>query len=322
LQGRPEHEQPPDLRNEEQVKSGGTAPKKGKPGRTPGRPSKKAAAVEKTASVKKSASAKKTVAPKKRTLSPEARKRIADAQKNASQILVPHVDGGSLSDITYRVIALHGQGFDDCVAQMPATGTFVFEPSDTPTTIKWKFSVRMDGKTAMEGVPGEYRDSGRTQCFKETCNVMSDASSPFFNTTFWGEPKGRLTVGKSWTVELKEPWELGPAGTQTVTVLALDPANGMVIPKREGEGNGPYEGEHTSTTVKKGGKVITVATTYGKAHWVGRAIFKHGVTVSDELLTITPVTVSSAETGTVLAEERQYMSLLQHPHPIPVASPS
>ncbi|MBN9615364.1 MAG: hypothetical protein BGO25_03155 [Acidobacteriales bacterium 59-55] len=66
---------------------GGVAVKRGKPGRKSGRPANKAKPVKKTASVKKAAGAKraiyekKTVAPRKRTMSPEARKRIADAQK-------------------------------------------------------------------------------------------------------------------------------------------------------------------------------------------------------------------------------------------------
>lgn len=243
-----------------------------------------------------------------------------DFKADNASVLVPHVQQGqTLCDITYRVIALHGTGFDDRVVQIPATGTFTFQPNDDPSTIKWKFSVRMDGKTAIENVLGEYRDEGRVQCVNGQCNVMTDASSPFYNPAFWGKPIGRLVPGMVWNVELKQPWELGPAGTQTITVLSVDRASGIVVLKREGEGVGPYEGKHDATTVKKDGKTIRVDTKYGKAHWVGQAVFQHGITVSDELLTITPVEVSSPEIGTVHAEERQYMSLLQHPNPIPIS---
>lgn len=75
------------LLKESQTNSGGIVAKKGKPGRKPGRPAKKATAVKKTASVTKAAEAKKivpakkAVTAKKRTMSPEARKRIADAQR-------------------------------------------------------------------------------------------------------------------------------------------------------------------------------------------------------------------------------------------------
>jgi len=75
------------LLKEGQAKSGGIIPIKGKPGRKPGSTAKKAVAVEKTASLKKAtavkkvAPARKAAASKKRTMSPEARKRIADAQK-------------------------------------------------------------------------------------------------------------------------------------------------------------------------------------------------------------------------------------------------
>lgn len=248
--------------------------------------------------------------------SPKAAKPV-----DASTYFAPHVTAGQiLSDITYRVIALHGPGFDDRVAQIPATGTFAFEPSDDPAILKWKVSVRMDGKTVMDDVEGEYRDNERSQCFKGQCSLMTDASSPFFNPSFWGQPKGTLSAGMIWTVDLKQPWELGPAGTQTITVLSVDPVNGIIILKREGEGDGPYEGKHQLTTIKKDGKAFSVTTKYGRAHWLGQAIFQHGITISDELLTITPVDLSSPELGTIRAEERQYMSLLEHPGSIPTST--
>ena len=234
-----------------------------------------------------------------------------------SVFLEPHMQAGqTLSDITYRVIALHGVGFDDRIAQMPATGTFTFQKSDDPSKVKWTFSTRIDGKSVIDNAKGEYRDDGKVMCFKDECNTMTDASSPFYNPTFWGHPDGPLRPGKSWIVSLEHPWELGPAGEQTITVVSVDPLNGIIVLKREGQGVGAYEGKHESTTVKKDGKAIQVSTRYGLAHWAGQAIFQRGVTLSDELLTVTPVEVTSTELGTIHAEERQYMSLLQHPEPI------
>ncbi|EHQ25588.1 hypothetical protein [Mucilaginibacter paludis] len=236
---------------------------------------------------------------------------------DADLFFTPNIIAGStLSDITYRVIALHGDGFADRVTQVPATGTFTFMDSAYPSVIKWHFSARMDGKPPIEDAIGEYRDTAKIQCFNGNCNLMTSASSPFYNPTFWGRPKGKLVAGQTWTVRLDKPWELGPAGQQKVTVVTLDRKNGIIILKREGYGDGPYEGKHDSTAVKKDGKTIMVATKYGKAHWVGQAIFQHGVTISDELLTITPVEINSNSTGTIQAEERQYMSLLQHPDAI------
>lgn len=236
---------------------------------------------------------------------------------DAAYYLKPRPTAGqTLSDITYRVIAIHGSGMDDSVVQIPATGTYTFLPSDSPQIFKWTISFRMDGKMAMQDAAGDYRDNGTTMCFSGKCRFTTDASGPLFNPTFWGDPKGKLVSGQSWTVELKQPWELGPPGQQTVTVVSVDKQNGIVILKREGEGIGPYEGGRDSLVIKKDGKQYNVAAKYGKAHWVGQAVFQHGIVVSDELLCITPLELSSDETGTIQAQERQYMSLLQHPAPI------
>lgn len=236
---------------------------------------------------------------------------------DATEFLKPHIVAGqTLSDITYRVIAIHGQGMEDSVVQVPATGTYTFLPSDSPDIVKWTISVRMDGRMAMKDAAGEYRDNGTTMCFGGKCQFTTDASGPFFNPTFWGNPKGDLRPGQTWTVEIKQPWELGPIGQQTVTVVSVDKRNGIVVLKRKGEGVGPYEGGKDTLVIKKDGKQYKVSAKYGKAQWVGQAVFQRGVVVSDELLCITPLELSSPDIGTIKAEERQYMSLLQHPEPI------
>jgi hypothetical protein len=233
---------------------------------------------------------------------------------NAAYYLKPAPRAGDIvSDITYRVIATHGPGMEDNVWQVPATGTYTILSSDSPSVIKWNVSVRMDGKTVIQDADGDYRDDGKTMCFKSKCSFTTDASGPFFNPTFWGNPKGDLKPGMSWTVELTQPWELGPAGKQTVTVLSIDKVNGTVILKREGQGVGSYEGARDVALIKRDGKQYRVTVKRGDAHWVGQAVFQRGVVVSDELLCNTAVQLSSPEIGTIEARERQYMSLLQHP---------
>ena len=68
--------------------------------------------------------------------------------------------------------------------------------------------------------------------------------------------------------------------------------------------------------LKRDGKQYQVAVKFGDAHWGGQAVFQHGVAISDELLCNMSVELSSPEVGTLKAQERQYMSLLQHPGPI------
>jgi hypothetical protein len=231
--------------------------------------------------------------------------------------LKPHVKAGEvLSDIAYRVISLQAPGYDEGVYQSPATATYTFAEASPRDTISWRVSARYDGKMNIKDEAGEYRDAGKTECFKGQCSLTTDASSPFFNPTFWGEPKGPLKPGMLWMVNLQQPWELGPPGQQTVTVISVDPANGIVILKREGSGVGSFEGKNDVAMLKRDGKQYRVAVKYGDAHWVGQAVFQHGVAISDELLCNMSVELSSPEVGTIKAQERQYMSLLQHPGPI------
>ena len=78
-------------------------------------------------------------------------------------------------------------------------------------------------------------------------------------------------------------------------------------------GVGSYEGKHDVALIMRDGKQYRVDVKHRNAHWVGQAVFKHGVVVSDELLCNTDVELSSSEVGTIQAQERPYMSLLQHP---------
>jgi hypothetical protein len=161
--------------------------------------------------------------------------------------------GQTLSFITYRVLSIYGTGIEDSVVSIPATGTYTFEPSASADIIRWKANVRMDGKRVLKDLDGEYRDQGTSVCYSGKCSFNTNASGPFYNPTFWGSPNGELKAGQTWNVTLAKPWELGPAGSQTVTVVSIDKANGIVVLKREGEGLGSYEGSRDTVTVKKDG---------------------------------------------------------------------
>jgi hypothetical protein len=190
-------------------------------------------------------------------------------------------------------------------------------PSDSPETIRITVDARADGRAAFKGICGEYRNGVTQTCYNGRCNGNIKASSPFYNSTFWGYPQGALTAGQTWDVTLTAPWELGPPAAQVITVLSVDERNGIVVLKREGDGVGPYAGASDSVAIKKNGKPYTVAVKRGRAQWIGQAVFQHGVVVSDELLCITSVELSSPEIGFIHAQERQYMSVLQHPESMP-----
>jgi hypothetical protein len=200
---------------------------------------------------------------------------------------------------------------------MPATAPLTILPSDSPDTIRYTANARADGKAVLKGIAGGYRNRVTQTSYDGKCITNLDASSPFYNQTFRGSPQGALTVGQTWAVTLTAPWELGPPTTQIITALSVDEGNGIVVLERQGEGVGPYAGASDSATINKDWKPYKVAAKRGKARWVGRAVFKQGVVISDELLCITSVELSSADIGVVHAPERQYMSVLQHPESIP-----
>ena len=233
---------------------------------------------------------------------------------DAASYLSPNLlEGQTFSDITYRVISMSAPEIDEKVFQAPVTGTLTILRSDSPDTIRWTFDGRADGNGSMRGLTGEYHDHVTQTCTNGKCSANTDASAPFYKADMWGLPKGSLTAGQTWTVSLTTPWELGPPATQTITVLSVDKQNGLVVLKREGEGVGPYAGAHDSTVVKKGGKPYTVTVRRGKAHWLGQAVFQRGIVISDELFCLTSIELSSPEVGVIKAQERQYMSVLQHP---------
>lgn len=236
-----------------------------------------------------------------------------------SLYLTPHPHAGqTLSDITYRVISIYAPGMDDSVSQMPSTGTLTILPSPSEDIIRFSFDGRIDGVTEMKAIRGEYRAHVTLSCLSGTCATNTDASAPFYNPTIWGSPKGDLIAGQTWAVKLISPWELGPPGTQTITVVSVDRANGTIVLKRQGDGDGAYVGAPDTVGIKKDGKSYKVAVKRDKTHWVGQAVIQQGVIVSDELLSITSVELSSPELGVIHARERQYMSVLEHPEPIPL----
>ncbi|MEI7035175.1 hypothetical protein [Fulvimonas yonginensis] len=114
-------------------------------------------------------------------------------------------------------------------------------------------------------------------------------------------------------MDIAGPWELGPRGRQTVTVVALDPADARVTLEREGEGGGAYLGDRLAATLVRAGRSYAVRVQPGRSHWIGYTTFRAGVVLSDELLVERPVTLVSDELGRVPAHEREYILLAAMP---------
>jgi hypothetical protein len=125
----------------------------------------------------------------------------------------------------------------------------------------------------------------------------------------WGTPPDALASGTSWQVNIPQAWELGPAATQTVTVVSLDPSSHEITLKREGSGAGAYDNDKKQVQVKKDGREYTVDVAPGNSHWIGYTTFRQGIVVSDELMVERDVILSAPHFPRTEAKERQYILL-------------
>ena len=127
--------------------------------------------------------------------------------------------GEKFGNVFSKTVSHQGGGIDDDAHTIGGTERYeVVDPS--PDQPSFRGSWRYDGRPGQVSLV-EIRDAGQTTCFVATgkCQAYLDDSGPVFDAFLWGKPSGKLVVGQSWTVKLAVPWELGPAGSQTVTVM-------------------------------------------------------------------------------------------------------
>lgn len=233
---------------------------------------------------------------------------------NADVYLSPKLRMGQvMSNIFSRTISFKPEGADEAVWR--ASGTAIYTVVDNSLA-----NLALDGQFRYDGRPQStgktvIKDSGKTLCYKEKCGLNTDASGLLYNPFLWGSPKGTLHSGTNWEVSIQEPWELGPAGKETVTVLLVDPKNHSVTLKREGTGEGFFADEATQIHITKAGKSYLVDVAPGKAHWIGYTTFREGVVISDELLVDRSVTLSSKELASITTSQREYILLNAMPPP-------
>ncbi|MGA7155392.1 MAG: nuclear transport factor 2 family protein [Acidobacteriaceae bacterium] len=223
------------------------------------------------------------------------------------------VSGQKFGNVFSKTVSYSGESIDD-TAQFVA-GSALYEVLDaSPESPKFSVVVDYDGHKTSQGTV-EIRDHGRETCSLGSgkCSPYTDDSGPVYDAFLWGMSTRTLAPGVSWEVQLPVAWELGPAATQIVTVERVDLANGEVVLRREGEGEGAFADEDKQIRVKKAGKEFIVDAVPGKSHWVGTTVFQRGVTVSDELQMTQSLTVSSKDFGQAVITERQCTLLNQAP---------
>lgn len=216
-----------------------------------------------------------------------------------------------IGNIFSRTISVKVDGYDEFVQRVSGTGIYKTLEA-TPAQIVFDSTFRYDGRPPSTGKT-TVKDGGRTVCWKDKCSPWTDASGVSFNPLFWGNPKGTLRPGQSWTVDIPVSWELGPAGRQTVRVVSIDTRNDSITLERTGEAEGDAENEIKKVPLVKDKKAYVVDVVPGKASWSGYTTFRRGVIVSDELLVQRPIKVSSKEIGEVSGVERQYILLNEAP---------
>jgi hypothetical protein len=228
--------------------------------------------------------------------------------------LTPHLKvARSYSNVFAIAHAVKAEGFDEYVRRNGGSGDYTVT---TASNDAWQFrgTYHYDGQAP---VPiGELRDGGRTACNDGKCAPYDDGTGLLYNPTLWGTPPKHLAAGVSWTVHLEKPWELGgPNGTQTVTVIHVDPATATATLRREGTSQGFFADEPTQLKMIRSGQTVVLNLVPGETHWRGYATFTRGVVISDELVATREDVLRSEDGKEVKATERRIMILNAAPWP-------
>lgn len=215
--------------------------------------------------------------------------------------------GQEIGNVFSRTIAIRVDGFDPFVRRVSGTGIYKVKEIASQQIVM-QSSFLYDGNPVGGGETA-IKDRGRTLCWKGNCSQATDASGVSINPLFWGTPTGRLHVGQTWEVQIPISWELGPPGTQTVKVIAIDPLNDTVTLERKGEGEGESVDERKELSLTKDKKNYVVNMTAGKTRWNGYTTFRHGLILSDELLMERQISITSKDLGQSRGTEREYILL-------------
>ncbi|WP_284331735.1 hypothetical protein [Dyella flagellata] len=228
--------------------------------------------------------------------------------------------GRTYSNVFSIYRSISAPGYDDRLSRNGGSADYRVisaSPGEWHFQSAWSYGGQQHGQDE-----DALRDLGATYCSITNgaltkCQPYLEASGLLYNPALWGVAPARISAGASWKVDLKTAWELGGSdGTQTVTVVRIDPANHSVTLMREGDSAGAYsESDPATVELTHGGVKETFAVVPGLSHWKGYTTFVNGVVISDELL-VTRKDVLRRKDGTQLdATERRIMLLNAAPYP-------
>jgi len=232
--------------------------------------------------------------------------------------LTPNFSAGQTYGNVFSILrSVKVDGYDEYAHRNGGSGDYTVV-SASPAAWRFDASFRYDGQPVDHG-QSELRDGGRTDCSvsKNTCEPYLEGSGLTYNPTLWGVPPKQLTQGMSWKVDLKQAWELGGKnGTQTVTVISVDPLTNTATLMREGTAEGFFsESDAGTIQLSHNGQIESFDLTPGTSHWKGYTTFVKGIVFNDELLVIRNDVLRSKNGKTVTATERRIMLLNAAPFP-------
>ncbi|TPG09794.1 hypothetical protein EAH88_09010 [Rhodanobacter glycinis] len=235
----------------------------------------------------------------------------------AATFLHPELKVGErLSDVFSKTVSTRGEGFMEKVDRISGTADYKVT-GVTAKAIVFGEDDRYDGRPARGPLHDvEILRDGITNCFAGKCRINDQTSGLVFNPLLWGNAPEQLRAGMSWDVAISAPWEIGPAGTEQVRVLRVDPRNGVVTLSRTGNGAGLSSDDQSREKSGKpmqitttAGRTIEVSLIPGKASWIGYTTIRKGVIVSDVIMVLRHVTLVSRSGDRFEGEQRAYTLL-------------
>jgi hypothetical protein len=230
----------------------------------------------------------------------------ADQAKASPYLTLRLSKDQSFADVFSKTMEIRGTGFENYAGRFSGTESYkVLDPDPAKPTYDTQ-SPAFD-KPDYHAI-ATLADGGQDWCEQGKCSINRQTSGPSFNPLLWGMPTGDLKVGQTWTVSVSEPWEIGPAGSETVRVVSLDPAEGIVTLEREGSGTGKSQDDEHKLSITVKGNKLEATVVAGPSTWSGRTTIQHGLILNDEILIRRPVTLHT-QAGDFAGEETEYTLL-------------
>ncbi|HEY1774489.1 MAG TPA: hypothetical protein VGH91_15000 [Gammaproteobacteria bacterium] len=233
---------------------------------------------------------------------------LAADQAKTNSYLIPQLQKGQVfANVFSKTVELQGNGFDAYTGRYSGTAAHkVLDPDPSKLSVETTSSAF--DKPDYHAI-AILADSGQEWCKQDgKCSVDRETSGPLFNPLLWGMPAGELKVGQTWQVAVTEPWEIGPPGNETVRVVSLDAADGIVTLEREGSGSGKSEDDERKLPIVVKGVKQEATVVAGSATWSGLTTIQRGMILNDEILIRRSVTVQTGA-GTFSGEETVYTLL-------------